>query len=259
MIFANHIMKRLQITKKTLISLPFFTIILVSMSGCSKSIDFNTVNPFLESGKDNLLFLFSGIYLTLLISILSILFSIFVGFNVSLMYFNKKTLLINRSYVQIFRAIPLLVLMLWVYYGVPQILSISINSFWAAVISISLSDSAFMAEIFRSGFQSINKNQYESAQSLALNKIQIMLLIIAPQAVRNILPAVGNQFVYIVKMSSIGSIIGVHELTRKANELSVVEYRPLEIYTILAIEYLLLIMLLSYGVSIFEKNLRKKY
>jgi ABC-type amino acid transport system permease subunit len=130
------------------------------------------------------------------------------------------------------------------------------NPFSAGVVALALSDSAFEAEIFRAGIQSIGKGQIEAADSLGLNYYQKMRVIILPQALRRILPPLGNQFVYMLKMSSLVSIIGLQELTRRANELTVTVYRPLEIYTVLVIEYLLLILMFSWMVRRLENRLR---
>ena len=121
---------------------------------------------------------------------------------------------------------------------------------------IMLFDSAFQAEIFRAGIQSIGRGQYEAAHSISLGYADTMRFVILPQAIRRILPALGNQFVYMLKMSSLVSVIGVQELTRKANELVVAEYRPLEIYTILVLEYLVLILIVSAGVRWLERRMR---
>ena len=120
---------------------------------------------------------------------------------------------------------------------------------------MSISDSAFQAEIFRAGIQSINRGQYEAAASISLNYRDTMRYVILPQAIKRILPALGNQLVYMLKMSSLVSVIGMQELTRRANELVVTEYRPLEIYTILVFEYLVLILLVSAGVRWLERRL----
>ena len=143
-----------------------------------------------------------------------------------------------------------------VYYGLPQLAGISISVFWAGVLALALSDSAFEAEIFRAGIQSIDKGQYEAAHSISLNYTDTMRYVILPQAIRRILPALGNQLVYMLKMSSLVSIIGLQELTRRANELVVTEYRPLEIYTILVLEYLFLILIVSAGVRWLEKRMQ---
>ena len=191
-------------------------------------------------------------------NIISIIISIFIGFFIALpgLSNNKLLILVNRSYIEFFRAVPLLVLLLWVYYGLPVIFGISIGAFMAGIISLSLSDAAFEAEIFRAGLQSIGSGQKDAAKSIGLSKAQEMRLIILPQAIRIILPAIGNQFVYVLKMSSLVSIIGLADLTRKANELVVTVYRPLEIYTFLVLEYFVLILIISYFIRKLEKKLK---
>ena len=158
-------------------------------------------------------------------------------------------------YVELFRAIPLLVLLLWVFYGLPVIIGLQLGVFATGVLSLALSDSAFEAEVFRAGIQSVPKGQIEAAKSLGLSWYQQMRLVVMPQAIKVILPALGNQFVYVLKMSSLVSVIGLQELTRRANELNVNEYRPLEIYTLLVGEYLLLILVVSYLVRRLERRL----
>ena len=161
----------------------------------------------------------------------------------------------SRTYVEIVRAVPILVLILWVYYGLPVITGITLGVFWSGVVALALSDSAFQAEIFRGGIQSIDRGQYEAAASLSLGYRDTMRYVILPQALRRILPALGNQLVYMLKMSSLVSVIGMQELTRKANELVVTEYRPLEIYTVLVAEYLALILVVSAAVRWLERKM----
>ena len=170
---------------------------------------------------------------------------------------NKYLTYINIGYVEIVRAIPLLVLILWIYYGLPIMTGISFSPFVSGIIALSISESAFQAEIFRAGINSIKNSQWEAGSSLGLNFFKKLRLVILPQAIKNILPAIGNQFVYVLKMSSLVSIIGIGDLTRKANELVVTTYRPLEIYTFLIFEYLILILIVSYFVRKLEKKLKK--
>jgi polar amino acid transport system permease protein len=190
-------------------------------------------------------------------SLTAIIISVIAGLLVALPGLSEKKAwrAFNRTYVEIVSAVPILVLILWVYYGLPQLSGITLNVFWAGVFALALSDSAFQAEIFRAGIQSISKGQYEAAQSISLNYRDTMRYVILPQAIRRILPALGNQLVYMLKMSSLVSVIGMQELTRKANELVVSEYRPLEIYTILVLEYLVLILIVSSGVRWLERRM----
>ncbi len=238
----------------------FFLVFLIFLiGGCTNNYNWGwyILNPRLDSGISNIKFLISGLSITISISFISIFFSLLVGLFISLLGMSLKKSLkwINRIYIEIFRSIPLLVLILWVYYGLPIVFGISLGPFVAGIISLALSDSAFEAEIFRAGIQSVGKGQQDAAKSIGLNKFQEMNLIILPQALRIILPAIGNQFVYVLKMSSLVSIIGLADLTRKANELVVSVYRPLEIYTFLVLEYLFLILIISYLVRKLEKKL----
>ena len=127
-------------------------------------------------------------------------------------------------------------------------------TFWG-LTALTLSYAAYTAEIYRSGIQSINKGQTEAAKTIGLTYSQTMRYVILPQAIRRILPALGNQLVDMLKMSSLVSVVGMQELTRKANELVVSEYRPLEIYTILVLEYLVLILIVSAGVRWLERRM----
>ncbi|WP_419911168.1 amino acid ABC transporter permease [Hoeflea sp.] len=228
------------------------------VTGCSANWGWYVVDPTTKSGMSNLLFLLGGLRYTILLSLTAILISIVVGLLVALpgLSDNRYLKLFNRSYVEFIRAIPILVMILWVYYGLPQLGDIQIGVFWAGVIALALSDSAFQAEIFRAGIQSIHRGQYEAAQSISLNYVDTMRYVILPQAIKRILPALGNQLVYMLKMSSLVSVIGMQELTRRANELVVTEYRSLEIYTILVLEYLVLILIVSAGVRWLERRMR---
>ena len=214
-------------------------------------------NPMQAKGVSNLQFLIGGIWATLLVSLCAICISVILGALVALAGLSRRKSLnrVNRVYVELFRSVPLLVLLLWVFYGLPVIIGLQLSVFATGVLSLALSDSAFEAEVFRAGIQSVPKGQIEAAKSLGLTWSQQMRLVVMPQAIKVILPALGNQFVYVLKMSSLVSVIGLQELTRRANELNVSEYRPLEIYTLLVAEYLLLILVVSYLVRRLERKL----
>lgn len=215
------------------------------------------VSPFTEAGQRNLLFLLRGYIPTLAVSFASWGVSIVLGLILALFGLAKSRFAraVNRTYVTVFRSIPVLVMILWVYYGLPVSLGIDLSVFASAVVALSLCDAAFEAEIFRGGVQSIESDQLESARSLGFTPYQTYAYVLLPQAIRRILPPLLNQFVYILKISSLVSVIGLGDLTRRANELNVNEYRPLEIYTILILEYLAIILLATYLVRKLEKAL----
>ena len=234
-----------------LILTPLFLLV-----ACGDNFGWHVVDPTLKGGRSNLDFMISGFWYTILLSLTSLAISIPMGLAIGLcgLSSNRAISGFNRTYVEVIRAIPLLVLILWVYYGLPE-LDVRISLFWSGVIALAIGESAFQAEIFRGGIQSVPRGQIEAAKAISLSRTDTMRYIILPQAIRRILPAMGNQFIYVVKMSSLVSIIGAPELTRKANELIVTEYRALEIYTVLALEYLVLVLILSAGVRWLERKM----
>ena len=218
------------------------------LAGCGGNWGWHVVNPADPRGQANLGFMVDGLWATV---------SLVLGLAVALAGFARGRLLrgANRAWVELFRAVPILVMILWVFYGLPVVLDIRIGIFAAAMLAIALCDSAFEAEILRAGIQSIEPGQHEAAQALGLSSWQRYRFIVLPQAIRRVLPPIGNQFIYVVKMSSLASVIGYQELTRRANELVVTVFRPLEIYSILVLEYLVLILLISWAVRRLERRL----
>jgi polar amino acid transport system permease protein len=200
--------------------------------------------------------LLEGLGVTVMLGAVSIVAGTLSGLAMALirLYGPAPMRWLARVYIDAFRSIPLLVLLVLVYYALPFV-GVRFSSFVSAALAISLVSCAYAAEIFRAGIQSVAKGQREAAQTLGLSSRDAFRFVIFPQAIRIILPALGNQFVYVMKMSSLVSVIGLQELTRRANELNVSEYRPLEIYTALVVEYLLLILLTSWGVRRLEKRL----
>ena len=228
--------------------------------GCSSNYQWGwyVILPNNKIGLSNIEFLIGGLGYTVILSVISITIAIILGLIVSVASITKNRTLnaINIGYTEVVRAIPVLVMILWVYYGLPVLLNLNFTAFTAGIIALSICESPFIAEIFRSGIQAVPKGQKEAGSSMGMSFFQIFYYITLPQAVRIILPALGNQFVYMLKMSSLVSIIGLNELTRKANELVVSQYRPLEIYTFLVLEYLVLILIVSFLVRRLEKKLK---
>jgi len=231
------------------------------LSGCAGNGNYTwgwyVLDPMRAKGASNLQFLLAGLGLTVALSVCAIALSVVLGAALAAAARAPWLMLrgASRVYVECFRAVPLLVLLLWVYYGLPVVLGVQFGAFAAGVLALALSDAAFEAEVFRAGLQSVPRGQREAAETLGLTAWQVLRFIIFPQAIRTILPALGNQFVYVLKMSSLVSVIGLQELTRRANEVNVTEYRPLEIYTFLVLEYLLLILAASWGVRWLERRL----
>lgn len=235
------------------------------LAGCSADSGtwgWYVIDPRTTGGMNNIKFLLNGFGATILLSIIAAVMSMVIGLMVALpgMSTNRWIRLPSRIYIEFVRAIPLLPMLFWVFYGLPVVLksmgiNVSIDAFWGAIITLAISDSAFTAEIYRSGIQSISKGQTEAAKTVGLNYRHTMRYVILPQAIKRILPPLANQFIYIVKMSAFASVIGMQELTRRANELVVTEYRPLEIYTLLIFEYLVLVLIISFFVRWLERKM----
>lgn len=230
------------------------------LGGCTNSNytwGWYVVSPFDSRGVNNIEFLLSGIGLTVSVALSAIALSVVLGLLVALMALSSSRVLrgASRLYVEPLRAVPMLVMVLWVYYGAPVLFDIRLGVFVAGVLALALCDSAFEAEIFRAGIQSVDHGQHEAADALGLGYFDKMRYIVLPQAIRRVLPPLGNQFVYMLKTSSLLSVIGLTELTRRANELVTTEYRPLEIYSFLILEYLVLILIVSWLVRRLERGM----
>ncbi len=232
---------------------------LLLLAGCASSQQWGwyVIDPTVKRGQVNLLFLVSGIPWTIMLTICCVLISNVLGFLISLLGLaeQKALRLLYRGYVEVFRSIPPLVSIFWVYYGLPILIDVGLEPFPAGMIALSLYGSAFMAEIFRGGVQSIDRGQFEASHTLGLGFLDTMRFVIFPQALRRSLPAVGNQLVIMLKMTSLVSVIGVSEVLRRGNELAVTEYRPLEIYTFVALQYLVLVLIVSAGVRKLERRM----
>ena len=175
----------------------FFPLLL---TGCSDyQWGWYILDPSTEQGLTNIKFLIAGFNDTIQVSLLSMLFAMSLGLLVALPALSDSPALkwLSRIYVEIIRSIPVLVLLLWVYYGMPTLLDVSLNHFWAGVIALTIAESAFMAEVFRGGIQAISRGQHEAAESLGLNYWQKMRLVILPQAFRQILPPLGLSLIHI--------------------------------------------------------------
>jgi len=231
--------------------------LLTSCGSGSYSWGWFAVSPATAVGQRNIAFLIKGLIPTLTISLISIGISVSLGLILALFGLSKLKVLnhVHRVWVELFRSVPVLVMLLWVYYGLPISTGLDLGVMTAAIISLALTDSAFEAEIFRAGIKSIPKSQHEAAKIMGCTEPQVLRYVILPQTIRNILPPLVNQFAYMLKISSIASVIGLGELTRKANELTVIEYRPLEIYTILILEYLVLVLVVSFFARKIERKL----
>jgi polar amino acid transport system permease protein len=159
------------------------------------------------------------------------------------------------AYVETLRGTPLYTQLLIVVYGIPRLLDIQIDEFSAAVLTIGLNSSAYVAEIFRSGIQSIDKGQMEAARSLGLSLGQAMRHVILPQAFRRVIPPLVNEAITLIKESSLVAVVSLVELTRTAQMISSRTYKPFEAYVTAALIYLVMTLTLSRVAALLERRL----
>ena len=203
-------------------------------------------------------FIYKGIPATLFATILGICFASLIGLVVGIgRVWNKILNRILSIYVEVIRGIPLLVQLVYVYFVFGKIFHI--NRFTAAVFALSICYGAYMAEIVRAGLMSIPKGQIEAAKSLGMSKRQIFTFIIIPQAIRIILPPYGNEFIAMLKDSSLVSVIAVSDIMQKARQYTSVHFNYFETFTVAALIYLLLTLFFSKVIFSLEKSLLPKY
>lgn len=199
---------------------------------------------------------FKGWLTTVQISVINMAFSLLIGLVCALVSRSGIFLFssLARIYVELIRGTPLLVQILFFYYVVAYAVGIE-NRYVVGVMALSLFSGAYIAEMIRSGIESIRASQLESAQAIGLTNYQTYLYIIFPQALRQILPPLAGQFASIIKDSSLLSIIGINEMTNAAQQINSATYSTLESFFPLAIGYLILTL----PISLLSKWLESRY
>lgn len=200
-------------------------------------------------------FYLEGIKVTLLLSLLTVIFGTILGLVICILKLSKYKVLksIATIYVEIIRGTPLIVQLIIIHYG----FNLNITELTSATIALSINSAAYISEIIRAGIISINKGQMEAARSLGMNHFQSMKLIIIPQAIKNILPALGNEFIVLIKESAIVSYIGLADIMYKANQIRSITYLTLEPLLVAAIIYFIITFTISKFIHYFERKLNK--
>jgi polar amino acid transport system permease protein len=143
--------------------------------------------------------------------------------------------------VELFRGTPVLIQLIWFFYAFPIVIGVQLSPFVAALLGLTLNTAAYCAEIVRGGIQSVPRGQFEGARALGMTRAQVMRRVILPQVLRRMLPAFTNRAIELAKVTSLASVLSVHELMDQGRLLSATYYRPLEILTTVAIVYFVLI------------------
>ncbi|MBR2762325.1 MAG: amino acid ABC transporter permease [Solobacterium sp.] len=202
---------------------------------------------------------------TLLLSLLGLFFGCILGIIFGLMSVVKNRILnaVALVYVNLIRGVPMIVLAFFIYIGVPYALNqylhagITLSSLAAGTLCLSLNCGAYMAEIIRAGIQSIDPGQMEAARSLGLSWWRSMYRVVFPQAIRNMIPSIVNQFIITLKDTSILSVIGFPELVNKAQNVIAITFKSFEVWTIVAVMYLVVILILQRVAKLLERRLNR--
>ncbi|MGE7666674.1 ectoine/hydroxyectoine ABC transporter permease subunit EhuC [Ureibacillus composti] len=199
--------------------------------------------------------LLKGAWVTVEITVLSLLIALVIGIVFALMRISDNIFLSKLAgiYISVFRGTPLLVQLMYVYFVLPE-LGLHFSPFVSALIGLSLNEGAYLAEIFRAGIRSIGKGQIEASYALGMNNSMAMRRVILPQAIRNVLPPIGNSAIILLKNSSLAAVITVSELMHMGEQLSASTFRNLEIFTLVAILY----WILHYPIARFTDSLERK-
>ena len=221
--------------------------------------------------RDILLFVRDGIGVTAFITVTAFIFILVLGMIGGLGRLSRNVVIhgIATLYVEIVRGVPLLVQLIWWYFAFPIViqgvgrwLNVSAlahyqaNAIFTAIVGLTVCYGAYMSEIYRAGIQSVPKGQTEAARSLGMTPFQSLRHVILPQAVRMVLPPVGNEFIALLKDSCLVSVVAVADLTRRGREFMAVHFNPIEVWTMVALLYLVMTLFSARGVAWLEKKTR---
>ncbi|HTZ34671.1 MAG TPA: amino acid ABC transporter permease [Stellaceae bacterium] len=201
-----------------------------------------------------------GLGITVAYTAVTIVIGMVIGLVVGLLRLsaNRLVTLPLTAYVELFRCTPLLVQIIWFYYALPVIIGLDIPAVAAAGLVLSLYTGAFYAEIVRGGVTSIEPGQWDAARSLGLRYVQMMRLVILPQAFRRMIPPFMNQSIIQLKNTSLVSTIAVADLLYQGEMITAATYRPLEVYTMVAVLYFAVLFPLTVGAQAVERRLARK-
>jgi polar amino acid transport system permease protein len=196
-------------------------------------------SPLLDSWR----FLASGLWLTILLSITAVIASFVLGLAVALgrLYGPAWLKAVLVFYIDSMRAIPVSVVLVWIYFAVPILSGHTFAPFWAALTGITIHVAAYVAEVIRAGLTSIRKGQIQAGLAIGMSSPQILRHILLPQAIVRMLPAFGSIISVTIKDTAIAAVIAVPELMRQAETLAGQSYRPIEIFTTVMVIYFLII------------------
>lgn len=202
--------------------------------------------------------LLGGARLTIMITVLGLAGGLLVGFMAGLAraYGGKILNGIAFAYIELIRGTPIVVQVMFIYFALPVLADIRINPLTAAVVAIIVNAGAYIAEIVRGAFLSVQKGLQEAGLALGLPMWKVMLYVLGPLALRRMIPPLGNQFIISLKDTSLFIVIGVGELTRQGQEIMAANFRAVEVWSAVAVLYLIMTGVLTLALRITERRMR---
>ena len=215
--------------------------------------------------KEGYLLVFEGLWVTILLSILGLFIGVIIGTLIAILItkeeknsFEKFLQIIAKIYVGFFRGTPIVVQLLFIYFVILPLVGLGgMNALIVAVFIFGLNSGAYVSEIVRGGILSVDVGQNEAARALGLNSKQSMRFVVFPQSIKNALPNLGNEFVTLLKETSVANYVTVHDLTYAFKTIGSASYEYMIPYFFLAFSYLVLVLIATYFVNIYERKLRK--
>jgi His/Glu/Gln/Arg/opine family amino acid ABC transporter permease subunit len=213
-------------------------------------------------------FFVQGLEYTLLLSIISVGLAVIPALALALMRLSRNKIVRNLSgaYIAVFRSTPMMVQLYIIFYGLFSVIKIpsvvilgfiDLSRFIPGVVALALNSSAYVAEIIRAGILAVDGGQNEAARSLGLSSWQSMKLVVLPQAIKNVLPALGNEFIVLLKETSIAGYIGLRDLTKGATSIGAVAYDYMVPLLCVAFIYFLMTTTLAAGMNAIERRMRR--
>lgn len=212
------------------------------------------INLFIECWPS----LLSGLEATIFIAVASLFFAFFIGIVLAVLGLSHYRLgkAFYHLYIHLVRGVPVMIFALFLFFGVGALLHLKFNPIFAAIITLTINASAYLAEIFRGGIQAVDKGQVEAARSLGLGYFRTLYKVVLPQAIKIMIPPIINQFITTLKDTSILSVISVRELTMNSQIIIAKNYMPFEVYSFAAGIYLVVIIALSLFAKWVERRLQ---
>ena len=197
----------------------------------------------------------SGLWMTLKLAFWTLIFSTVIGVVLGMIRVGKHKVVntVIDMWISFIRGVPVMLIVFIVYYGIAT----GLPSFWAGIVALTVNSSVYIAEHTRAGMQAVNKGQMEAARCIGMSHLEGNMYIIIPQAIKNILPALGNELITLFKDTSLVTVIGLTDLTKAAQQIQAKTYQAFMPYIGIAIMYLVVVMILTKLLGILERRLRE--